>query len=331
MIAKHFNVTTATVSKALNNLPDISEDLKKKIIEYAVENNYIPDFFARGLKGAKTKVIGVILADNSNPAYTDIINGIGDTMDQAGFSIILCNSKEDWKRERQHLNVLLQKNVDGILVIPADTRGEINPSNRYEALDINNVPYVMINRFIEGCTADIVMPDNKYLSFMGTKYLIEKNHKNIIHLTYTMSISTVRNRIEGYKQAHEVLSVPFLPQNIYKCEQGYKSCYDLTIKLLQERNDFTAIYVYNDVMAFPVIRAILTTGRRIPSDIAVLSNDNIIYSNDCLVPLTTMMQDNYRIGQMAAEILLEKLTSETSSSNKVYLLAPTGIIERESV
>ena len=332
-IAKHFGISSAAVSKALNDMPDISSETKKKITDYAIEHNYVPDFFARGLKGARSKVVGVILADTSNPTYTDMLNAIGDVTDRESLSFILCNSKEDWRREIRHINVLIQKSVDGVLVVPSDCRGEEMPQARYRLLDLGKVPYVLLNRTIDGVDADAVKSDNRQLALNATKYLFEKGHTDIIHFTNNFAISTVSERIDGFRQAFSDAGRPFRDDNIIHSDGDYDSCYKNMLGLLSARNDFSAVFVYNDIMAFPIIKAIFSSGRRIPADIAVLGVDNTDFSADCLVPLTTVAQDNYRIGELASEILADKINGKAppGAKNKVHLLPPLGIVERQSV
>jgi LacI family transcriptional regulator len=330
-IAKHFNVSIATVSKALNNLPDIGMEMKEKIRDYAKKNNYIPNFFGKGLKGVHSKVIGVVLSDTSNPVYTEQLNGIENVLDQAGFSMILCNSKEDFHREKKHLQVLLQKNVDGVLLNPADCKGDKAPEQRYDCLDNFKMPYVLMNRSIKGCKADIVKSDDLYSARKCTQYLIKKGHKRIIHITNTMHTSAVSDRITGFKHAMKAAGLHLDKSSVAYTDMDYHSCMNKIHTLLNEHNKFTALYIFNDIMALNIMKALQEFGKKIPKDIAIISSDNISFSETCSVPLTTMAQSSFSVGQSAAKILVEKIEGTYTTPCKTHFLIPAGIIERNSV
>jgi len=331
-IAKHFNVSTATVSKALNNQPDISDRLKKEISDYAEEVNYRPDYFARSLKGGKTNVIGVVVADLSNPAYNQMLSGITDVMDSAGFNLMFCNSKEDEERENNHIRMLLQKGVDGLLIVPSSVKRKRKEVGWYQLVKESNTQFILMNRYLEGCEADIVMSDNRHMSYMGTKYLIDRGHKNILHFTCNLKNSTVEDRIAGFKGVLTENGLPYSAKNVYRSAIDSQACYQNIIEFLKDPQNrkFTAIYTYNDIMAFPVIRGIIDSGLRVPEDIAVMGNDNISFSEECLVSLTTVEQDTYEIGRIAANLMIEKQYNQINTVRR-YILEPSGIVERKSV
>jgi LacI family transcriptional regulator len=331
-IARHFNVSAASVSKALNDQPDISTSLKQKIRQYAQENGYIPNMFGKGLRGSKHKVIGVILSDSQNPNNLNQLDAIETEAAKQEYSILLCSSREDWQIEQKHLNILLQKNVDGILVMPADNRNAPGAQIRYSMLEKAGVPYVLINRSLDNCPADTVKTDNISANFTANKYLFEHNHMNIIHFTSEMETSPVDEKILGFQQAHEYMGVAFREENIFRCNtSSAKSCFDAMLKILDSRSDFTAVLTQNDLTAFPVIKAILYRGLRIPQDIAVFGTDNNPFADTCTIPLTTLSQNNYRVGQLAVELLISRISGAYVGAQRIYLLQPNEIIERDSV
>jgi DNA-binding LacI/PurR family transcriptional regulator len=185
---------------------------------------------------------------------------------------------------------------------------------------------------VEGCKADIVMTDNRLIARQATRYLIEKGHRDILHFTSNLSNSTVHDRLEGFREELACSGLPFSKENVFCSDIDQEKCYENTVKLFgtSPRPPFTAIYTYNDLMAFPVIRALTDSGLRVPQDVAVIGNDNISFCEDCLVPLTTIAQDNYEIGKSAAALLIEKLSGGPAPSARCCS-SPVGLLSENRV
>jgi len=329
-IAENFKVSAATVSKALNGLPGVSDELRGSIINYAKENNYIPNMFGRGLKGETLKVIGVIISDNANPTYSMVIKGIEAQAELCGFNIILCNSHEDWKKEQKQIRVLLEKKVDGILIVPsAVARDEL--SGRYDILDAVKIPSIMAIRKIESYCCDIVTSDNVFGAKMAAKYLLDKGHTNIIHITTVLNISTSSERIIGFKQAMERAGLEIDEQSIIAMDYSDQEAFQNAMsQLIKRKADFSAIFAFNDIMAFHVIKALHSFGLSVPKDVAVIGYDNNDFADFCSVPLTTVHSDSFYLGFLAAATLLERIHCESTPYSE-KLIKPKRIIERDSV
>jgi LacI family transcriptional regulator len=332
-LAQLSNVSTKTVSKALNDQPGVNKELRKKIKKLAQKTNYIPNLFGRGLKGNSVKTVGVIVTSSYNPNFADVISGIGKIADEFGYSIILCNSDEDLKTENKQIELLIQKQVDGIILTPAsDSFGAKRAG--IEKLKKLEIPYILIYRNIKGEEKNCVRTDNVQGGYIATKYLIEKGHRNIIFLTPHLRPNKINSasydRFLGYKKALGEINIKAPEDNVYHGKRiSLESGYEVMSTLLKARRDFTAVFCFNDIIAFGAIKAIHEWGLKIPSDIGVIGFDNMLFSQVCLVPLTTVHQESYKIGYTAMEIILKKLSNDTDIDKQEMIFTPR-IIERLS-
>jgi LacI family transcriptional regulator len=330
MIAKHFNISAAAVSKTLNGIPAVSEELRQEILKFAKENNYIPNIYGRGLKGEKMGVFGVILADNTNMIHSKLIKGIEREADKHGYNIILCNSSEDWKKEQKQINMLLQKRIDGLLIVPAPPNRE-ETEKRYTILDNIKIPYVCVYRSLSGCNCDIVKSDNVSGALLATQFLIGRGHKKILHSTTNKNISSGQERLKGYRMALKKAGISYKEENvIFVDETDREEIKRRVIETIQEQYDYTAIFAFNDNIAFAAMLALRSAGKRIPQDMAIIGFDNTDMADISIVPLTTVSQDGITLGRMAVEVLLERIQNKEKNL-KTLILPPGGIVERESV
>jgi LacI family transcriptional regulator len=332
-LAQLSSVSTKTVSKALNDQPGVNKDLRKKIKKLAQKKNYIPNLFGRGLKGNSVKTVGVIVTSSYNPNFADVISGIGEIADESGYSIILCNSNEDINSENKQIELLIQKQVDGIILTPASDSIDAKRAG-IEKLKKLEVPYILIYRGIKGEEKNCVRSDNILGGYLATKYLIDKRHRNILYLTPYLTAEKInsasQDRFLGYKKALEEINIKALDNNIYQCKNiSLDSGYEGMVTILRERRDFTAVFCFNDIIAFGAVKAMHECGLKIPSDIAVIGFDNMLFSQVCLVPLTTVHQESYKIGYTAMEIVLKKINNDNNFGKTQMIFTPR-IIERLS-
>jgi LacI family transcriptional regulator len=326
-IAAIIETSPKTVSKALNNQPGVSKELREKIKKKARELNYIPNIFGRGLSGKSSKTIGVIITDTINPIYPLILNEIEALAAKADYNIILCNSHEDIHTEEKLLYVLLERRVDGVIIRPVD---DPETSRNLEILQQFGIPYIIINRIVPQQEHLCIRPNNFLASYLAGQYLIHKGHSNIIHLTREDSVSESEERIDGLQKIFKEKSLLFQEENIYRrCKVSVESAYAETLRILRERRDFTAVFAYNDIMAFGVMKAVHECRLRIPSDIAIMGVDNLIFSDICLVPLTTINHNLRVVGAIAMEVLLNKIHKEHKTPPPV--VPDPYVVERQSV
>ena len=325
-IAVLIGTSSKTVSKALNNQPGVSEELRQRIKDTARELHYIPNPFGKGLSGKPLKTIGIIVPDNVNPSYSLMLRGMETKAAALNYSIILCNSNEDIEQEKALVQVLLGKHVDGVIICPT-YYPEISPN--VKTLQQLKMPYVLLNRDLRDQPHPCIKTDNFLAAYLAGQYLIRKGHSKIIHVTRKNSVPAVEERIQGLKKAFDEEGIPFQEQQIYRrCEISIESGYQATRKLLKENQDFNAVLAFNDIIAFGVMKALREAELRVPEDVAVMGFDNLIFSDICLSPLTSVNQNLCAIGTVAMERLLQQIEGEDAV--KLTKLPKPYIVERES-
>ncbi|PID59099.1 hypothetical protein CSB45_01450 [candidate division KSB3 bacterium] len=326
-IAAQVHTSPKTVSKALNNQPGVSEELRQKIKDIAREMYYIPNPFGKGLSGKPPKTIGIIVPDNVNPSYSLMLRGMETKAAALRYSIILGNSNEDIEQERALVNVLLGKHVDGVIVCPT-YYPEASPN--VKILQQFNMPYVLLNRDLRGQQHPCVKTDNVLAACLAGRYLLRKGHLQIIHVTRQHSVPAVEERIEGLKKAFDEQNIPFRDEQIFRCcEISIESGYHAAQTILQQHSDFDAVLAFNDIIAFGVMKALREAQLRIPDDVAVMGFDNLIFSDICLPPLTSVNQNLHAIGTAAMERLLQQIEGEEALT--LTEVPEPYIVERESV
>ncbi len=303
-IAKKAGVSLTTVSRALNNKSDIGKDTRERILAIAHELNYAPNIHARALASGDSKTLGLIVADSANPFYAKLIRGVEDVCSAHGFGVILCNTNEQPDQEVRAHQMLREKRVDGMLI--TSIRTGLLPLRE---LQQENIPFVLLNRYLESFGVDCVLNDNRQGAYEATVHLCGLGHRRIVHLTGAEQISSVRDRLAGYCQALEEYGIPFDPQLVLQCnlrlEGGYQQAKTI-IPTISPRP--TAVFAYSDLLAIGVLKALRELGWRVPQDIALVGYDDIEFAPFVDPPLTTVTQLAYEIGQKGTEILLHRIS-----------------------
>jgi LacI family transcriptional regulator len=326
-IAKRCGVSITTVSRALRGSDEISKDTKKRILEVAKELDYTTNIPARVLAGGRSNTIGLIVADNSNPFFAKLILGIEDIAKKNNFGVILYNTNEDPELEMHGHRMLNEKRVDGLLITSMRTGKEPLIS-----LQKKGIPFVLLNRYIEDLETDWVRSDNVHGAYNITSLLCSLGHKRILHITGGEEISSVKERITGYKNALSEHNIEFNPDLIYRCNLKLEGGYQCTKCAISDLKPLpTAIFAYSDVIAVGVMKTLSENHLKIPDDIALVGYDNIEYSEFLEPSLTTVDQFAFEIGQKGMEILIEKICyPEDRTWEKRQIIIKPEIQIRES-
>ncbi|MGC8971985.1 MAG: LacI family DNA-binding transcriptional regulator [bacterium] len=322
-IAEKVGVSTATVSRALNNIGYVKEDTRKKILEIADSLGY--ERYREGdTTKAKTNQIGVIVSDVTNPFFTQVVRGIEDVLSIAGYSLLLCNADENVEKEMHYLRILKDKRVDGIILAPA--RGDHRGIN--EITD-RGICLVLIDRLIDGLDVDAVVIDNISGAYEGVSHLISEGYRKIAMITGPLEVMTARERLEGYKKALRDNGIDFdenlVENGKYTQDGGYRAT-----KTLIERVKPDALFVANNVMTTGALLAIKELGLKIPEEIGIVGFDDLEWAPLIDPPLTTISQPIYTIGSTAAQLLLRRLGRTVKLRKEVVILKPKLIIRESS-
>ena len=327
-IQKETGLGLATISKYINGGNVL--DKNKKLIDDAIKKlDYSVNEFGRSLKTKKSMTVGIIIPELSNIFVTSIITVIEDILRKNGYSIIVCDCRTDEKLERDVIEFLLSKRVDGIISMPVAITGEYlkKATNR-------GIPIVLIDRLVEGIDADAVMVDNRSASEKAIDYLVENGHKNIGIIVGPSDVYTSQQRLIGYKNALSKIGIKANDENIIQANYTVEGGYEGMKKLISENKDMSATFVTNYEMTLGAIIAINEMNIKIPEDLSFIGFDNLQLSKIVKPKLSIVDQPLEQIGWNAANIILKRLNTNKDSGKleakqKIELM--TSLIKRESV
>ncbi|HCE4591161.1 TPA: substrate-binding domain-containing protein [Vibrio parahaemolyticus] len=325
-IAKLAGVSTSTVSHVINKTRFVSEEISKRVNNAAKElNYYAPSALARSLKVNRTKTIGMLVTTSTNPFFGEVVKGVERSCYHKGYSLILCNTEGDNERMRQSINTLLQKRVDGLILMCSSLEGErIDVFERYP-----DIPVVVMDWGPMLFTSDKIQDNSLRGGYLAAKYLIDCGHTEIGCITGPLIKHQAQMRYEGYKRAMNEAGLDFnanwIIESDFECEGGSQA-----FKKMAERGTLpSSIFVSNDMMAMGVINAANELGIKVPDDLSIIGYDDIHIAKFMSPSLTTIHQPKYRLGQAAVETLVRRL-DDKSNEAQVVQLEPTLVV-RNSV
>lgn len=320
-IAKLAKVSTSTVSHVINQSRFVSDEISQRVKDAARELNYSPSVLARSLKINRTKTIGMLVTTSTNPFFGEVVKGVERNCYQQGYSLILCNTEGDNRRMHESINTLLQKRVDGLILMCSSLEGE-----RFEVFEQHkDIPVVVMDWGPMLFTSDKIQDNSLYGGYLATKHLIDSGHKQIGCITGPLTKHQAQMRYEGYTRALKEFNLEgksdWIVESDFECEGGYKA-----FKTMLSKGPLpSAIFVCNDMMAMGVINAASEHGICIPKDVSVIGYDDIYMSKFMNPPLTTIHQPKFRLGKAAVEALLRKL-EDSSLETQLVQLEPTLVI-----
>ncbi|HZX26294.1 MAG TPA: LacI family DNA-binding transcriptional regulator [Telluria sp.] len=301
-VAEKAGVSTSTVSHVINNTRVVSDDVRERVLAVIQELRYIPSAVARSLKNDKTHTIGMMIPNNSNPYFAELIQGIEDASFKLGYNIILCNAYDDAKKQAAYLRVLMEKRIDGLILVASGDDEELA-----EILRGMPMPKVVVDREVSGVDADFIEADHDRGGYLATKYLLGLGHRDIACVSGPMHLVPSRDRVAGYQRALQEAGIAvnshFLVHSDFTSEGGYTAFKHL----LGLAHRPTAVFAGNDLMAFGGMCAANEAGVRVPEDLSVIGYDDIALASFSTPRLTTMAQPKYEMGETIARILVERI------------------------
>ncbi len=303
-IAQAAGLSPATVSLVLNNRPSrISESTKNKIKALAQEMGYRPSFAAVNLRTRRSYTLGLIIPDIRNDYYATYAKGLEDFCQEMNWSMILCTTNQNPLREKQYIEALYAKNIDGIALIttPSSADDSIYASNR-ELLLSTKVPVVQTDLTNYEEPINAVVCDHEKGGYIATHHLLSLGHRKIAFITGPSGLEAAQSRLEGCKRAFKNYNLEWDDSLIYEGDYTYESGLD-GIDYLCDK-EFTAVFALNDLMAYGVYNGLSKYNLSVPEDISVIGYDDHFLSAILTVPLTTVRQPVYEMGKEAARILI---------------------------
>lgn len=328
-IAKELNVSVSTVSKALNDSPEISEQTKTRIKEYAKLKNYKPNVIGLNLKNRKTRTIGVIIPNILDSFFAKVFSGIERIADQNGYNVIMCISNESFKKEANTLNMLSNGTIDGFILSISEEAQKLQEYNHFKEIINEGTPIVMFDRISDEVICDKVIVDDFDSALNATQHLINTGCKNIALFSSVDNLSVGKLRTEGYLQALKNNSIPVNPNLILRTdsEDDLKN----KIEVVFDNNTIDGIFALAENDSVLALRIGKRKGYKIPEELSIIGfADGILASRRLSPSLSTISQYGVEIGEEAARRMIKRLESKDENLPYETVVIKTQLRERES-
>ncbi len=323
-VAQLAGVSPATVSKVLNHAKYVSKDARQRVLEAVEKLNYRPNSIARSLRKNRTATLGLITDDLEGVFTMSMMRGIEDAASAHGFTVFLCNSYGDLARERAHLEVLIAKQVDGVILMSGyKVRERAAP-----ALDLGDVPVVYLYQYAREFNAPCIVPDDLEGGIIGTRHLLSFGRKRIGLINGPSHYEATHLRLQGYRQALETSGIPFDPALVRVGKWDETSGYHLAHELMALPHPPDGIFCVSDSLAVGALGALRELGYRVPDDVSLVGFDNRHFSAHQRPPLTTVALPLYEMGRLAGEFLVKAIRGEEQQTG--IHRVPCYLVERQS-
>jgi LacI family transcriptional regulator len=324
-VAREAGVSMATVSRVVNNNPNVKPQTRKKVYEAIERLGYRPNAVARGLASKKTTTVGVVIPDIANANFAEVARGIEDIANMYHYNIILSNADKRKDKEIRIVNTLLEKQVDGLLFM-----GGVVTDEHIQAFNSANVPIVLCATTDERATMPSVDINHEGAAFDAVAKLVLEGHRSIAMISGTLQDpANGYARFQGYKRALEKAGLPYREDYVRVGNYRYESGIEATEYFLGLSERPTAIFAATDEMAIGAIHCLQDAGLSVPEDVSVISVDNSRMASMVRPQLTTVAQPMYDIGAVSMRLLTKLMKKESVDNARVTL--PHDLIMRRSV
>ncbi len=328
-IAKELNVSVSTVSKALNDSPEISEQTKTRIKEYAKLKNYKPNVIGLNLKNRKTKTIGVIIPNILNSFFAKVFTGIEKVAEEKGYNVITCISNESLKKEISTLDMLSNGTIDGFILSVSEEAQKLHEFNHFKEIINEGTPIVMFDRIVDEVECDKVVVDDFDSALNATQHLINIGCKKIALFSSIDNLSVGKLRTEGYLKALQNNNIAINTDLILRTDS--EDALKAKAEILFDNQTIDGIFALDEDDSVVALRISLKRGYNIPENLSIIGfADGILASRRLSPSLTTVSQHGPEIGEAAAELLIERLESKENEYPYKTTVIKTQLKERES-
>lgn len=314
-VARLAGVSTSTVSHVINKDRFVSEAITEKVNAAIKSLNYAPSALARSLKLNQTRTIGMLITASTNPFYSELVRGVERSCFERGYSLVLCNTEGDEQRMNSNLETLMQKRVDGLLLLCTETH---QPSQeimqRYPS-----IPTVMMDWAPFDGDSDLIQDNSLLGGDMATQYLIEKGYTRIACIAGPLDKTPARLRLEGYQAAMQRSGLPLHEEYVITSDFEFGGGLTAMQALLGLAEPPQAVFVSNDAMAVGVYLALYQAGLSVPQDMAVVGYDDIELAGFMTPPLTTIHQPKDELGELAIDVLIHRMAQPGQKQQRVQL------------
>ncbi len=323
-VAKEANVSVTTVSRVINNQPLVSEETRQRVLDAIDKLGFHPNAVARSLVNKKTHIVGLLIPDISNSFFSEVVRGMEDVASMHDYHVILCNTDQQLLTEARCVEVLREKQVDGLIFMSE----QVTPQHE-SVFESSRLPVVLASTRDEHGRFPAVYVDGLNSSQAAVEHLISLGHTRIACISGPLKdLIAGKPRFDGYRQALAKFDIPFDPKLAQEGDFRFESGYRAMKRILQLPNPPTAVFAGSDEMAAGAINAALDSGLSVPGEISVVGFDNIRLAGMIRPKLTTIAQPMYEMGATAMGMLVEVMAGRVLKKTDVML--PGQLIIRDS-
>jgi LacI family transcriptional regulator len=328
-IAKEFDVSISTVSKALKDSHEISEEVKDRIKAFADYYHYKPNSLALNLRNQKTKTIGIIIPQIVHHFFTKVIAGIENVANERGYNVMICLSNETFEKEVLNMDMLTNGVVDGIIVSVAKETEKKEEYSHFDSLIYNGIPLVMFDRVIDKINCNKVVADDVGGAYLATNHLLKNGCKKIALITTPDFVTVGTQRKKGYLKALQDNDFSINENWIIKVSEK-QDIEDQITELFNLENLPDGIFAVNEIYAATAMKIANKKGLHVPNDIEVIGFTNGLISEFTSPSLSTVAQHGYTMGEKAIELLLEEINFQEADYQYKTTIISTDLKLRES-
>lgn len=326
-LAKELNLSVSTISKALRDSYEISEDTKQRVLELAAKLNYMPNPYARSLRGRQSRIIGVVIPEVADSFFSLAINGIESVVKEKGYHVLISLTHERLANEQSILHEFQGGRVDGVLM--SVSRETVSGRHIQDLID-KEIPVVFFDRALDEVQTDKVVTNDFESGYIATKHLIDNGCRQIAYLTISENLSISTQRMEGYLKALADHQLRSSEKDIVQCSTDAIFNYNQVKKMLRQKKRPDGIVASVEKLATPVYQACQELSLSIPKDVKVICFSNLEIATILQPSLTTITQPAFEIGKTAATVLLRALDKKHAKPARQQVVIPSALIARES-
>ncbi len=324
-IAKELNISPSTVSRALNNNPDISPETRKLVQDYAKAHKYKPNNLALILRTNHSNIIGVIVPELANHFFSSVLSGIETIAEENDYHVIVCQSMEEYEKEIRNIQTLIKARVCGVLISQSKTTTKYD---HFQELIDNDIPIIFFDRICTGINTGKVVVDDYSGTFAAVEHMIETGCRRIAFFSAPLHLEISKNRKNGYLDALRKHHLP-VEEDLIHIADSKSLGYQKAIEILQSDNRPDAFMAMNDYTASGILLAAKELELKVPSDVSICGFSNSNISQDTDPMLTTVDQHPHQVGEEAMKLILEKIMKPENTDRKNKIIK-TSLIVRQT-
>jgi LacI family transcriptional regulator len=329
-ISRKLNVSVATVSRALNNHPRISQATKELVVNAAKEMDYKQNNLAKALKSGETKTVGVIVPYINTNFFSSVIRGIEEELSPHGYRVIICQSHDDAAIEKKQLNTLLHTQVDCIFI--SISKNTTDTEYIKKVISTTNTPVIFFDRKKDIPGISTITIDDHKGAYLATEHLINQGYKNIYHFSGDQNLEIYQNRLEGYRSALQDYKLPAVEDNIINTGSSIEEGIHAMKSVWKRKVKPDAIFSASDFTALGVCKEIKNLKLRMPDDIGVIGFSNEPFTQFMELSISSVDQTPVLMGKISGNVFLESIKDNFSgiTIEKKLVLTPMLCIRQSS-